>query len=697
MPEYLSPGVFIEEIPARLKAIEGVSTSTAGLVGAAERGPVAGSPVPFTPKSVDTQKGVIVPLDPTPVLVTSLADFRHQFGNLFNDPDVRGYLGHSVRAFFDNGGKRAFIARAAGDGAKRATLQVSQGTVLRLTTAARVGQDVIYLNSLRGVVTGSNGIAFHLISDGTLINAAHDVASYDTQGNILTLSAKLAAADMPASGVLAPDEVYAVPLGAPFSAGIGPMFHARNVGTWGGHLNILITNSDRPPTPIMSGATAADTIIQVRSTASFYRGAIVEVDHGAPPQRSYHALAEILPGNRLRLHTALGAAATTAGFARVAEIDVTVEDQASGAFETFKGLSWNPDNDSTIRLRHYSTAINTRSLLVYVQPPGFGGLVVGTESIAIANQPVTDRGTSMTPLVNAGEDGATLTDADLVGVDGGPGARTGIQSLQDIDDIRIIAAPGVTTSTVQGELITQAERMRYRFAVLDGKRDPAGPSVVNSILTHRNAYDTSFGAYYTPWPSITVGDRQVDLPPSGYITGVYARTDNDRGVWKAPANEVVLGITGLHVYITTGEQDLLNPRGVNAIRRFEGRGIRVWGARTLSSNPELRYVNVRRFLIFLEASIDRGTQWVVFEPNTPDTWSRVVDSVSAFLHTQWRSGALFGRKPEDAFYVRCDETTMTVDDIQNGRLICEIGVAIVRPAEFVIFRIEQITGYTTKA
>jgi phage tail sheath protein FI len=380
---------------------------------------------------------------------------------------------------------------------------------------------------------------------------------------------------------------------------------------------------------------------------------------------------------------------------RVLEIDVMVADSASGAFETFKALSWNPDPDAAIRLRHYSTTINARSRLVYVQPPGFGGLG-GSESPTPATQPITDRGTVMSPpTASAGTEGAALTDADLVGLDGGPGLRSGIQSLQDVEDIRIIAVPGVTTPTVQTELITQAERMRYRFAVLDAERLPAGPSIVNSILAHRNAYSSSYAAYYTPWPTITVVDRQIDVPPSGYVIGIYARTDNERGVWKAPANEVVRGITGLNAYLTTGEQDLLNPRGVDAIRRFEGRGIRVWGARTLSDDPEDKYVNVRRFLIYLEASIDRGTQWVVFEPNAPETWSRVTDSVSAFLFTQWRDGALFGRKPEDGFFVRCDETTMTVDDIQNGRLICDIGVAIVRPAEFVIFRIEQITGYAT--
>jgi phage tail sheath protein FI len=701
MPEYLSPGVFIEEIPARLKAIEGVSTSTGGVVGAAERGPVAGSPLPFTAQVGDAQTGVLVPPDPTPVLVTSFADFTRQFGNLFPDPDVRGYLGHAVRAFFDNGGRRTFIARVAGAGAARAFVRVSQGTVLRLARPASVGDTTIFLTSLRGVATGAGALSFFRVSNGTLINAAHNVAAYDTRANSVTMPALLAA-DVLANGRLDPDQVYATPAGAAFSAGTGPQFHARNVGTWGGNLAVSITNSDRPATPITVAAANGDTIVQVQSTTSFYRGAVVEIDHGAPASRSYHAVAEILPGSRLRLNPALAAAATIAGFARVAELDVVIEDPTTGTLEIFRGLSWNPDNDVQIRQRHYSTAINTRSRLVYVQPPGFGGLA-GAETVAIAGQPITDRGSPMRPLAaNSGNNGAVLSDADYVGVDPGPGQRTGIQSLQDVDDIRIIAVPGVTTRTVQNELITQAERMRYRFAVLDSPLDVTGPSVVNGVLTHRNSYDSSFASYYTPWPQITIsdpltGDRALDLPPAGYVMGIYARTDNERGVWKAPANEVVRGATGLHTYITTGEQDLLNPRGVNAIRSFAGRGIRVWGARTLSSDPEFRYTNVRRFLIFLEASIDRGTQWVVFEPNAPQTWSRVVDSVSAFLFTQWRDGALFGRRPEDAYFVRCDETTMSVDDVQNGRLICNIGVAIVRPAEFVIFRIEQITGFSRQS
>ena len=236
---------------------------------------------------------------------------------------------------------------------------------------------------------------------------------------------------------------------------------------------------------------------------------------------------------------------------------------------------------------------------------------------------------------------------------------------------------------MQLALIGQCELLRYRFAILDGELEPQAGSLT-SILKHRNLYDTSFAAYYAPWITVSLDGQPRYLPPSGFLAGLYARVDNARGVWKAPANEPVLNALALKTNFTTGEQDVLNPRGVNLIRRFDIGGIRVWGARTLSSDPDVKYINVRRTLIFLEASIDQGTQWVVFEPNTPETWTRLSDSVSAFLTTQWRSGALFGRKPEDAFFVRCDETTMTSDDILNGRLICHIGVAIVRPAEFVI-------------
>jgi phage tail sheath protein FI len=691
MPEYLSPGVFIEEIPARLKAIEGVSTSTAGFVGAAERGTVAGFALPYTPAAADR---ITLPADPAPVLVTSFAEFGRQFGAPFADPANTGYLGHAVRAFFDNGGRRCFITRVASATAARATLQVHQGPYMRLLRRATTGDTQLFVSSVRDLSTTAappgNTIRVFRLADGSAVGATPiTVSNYDVRTNTITIPA------LGAGITLEPDEVYIRPHppGGPVTA-TGPRFFARTPGTWGDRLRVTIVSADRPPTAIVANAAIGAGTIGVASTSSFYRGAIIEIDHGAPRDQTYHEVTDILPGNIVQFLPVLAAAATTAGFVRVVEIDVTVEDPISRTFESFRGLTWNPRTDVEVRRRHYTTAINSRSRLVYVQPPGIGGLA-GTETFGIDRQPSTDRTLPVSPLTGTfGNDGALPpTDIDIVGVDNGPGQRTGIQSLQDVDDIRIIAAPGRTGAAVQNELITQCERMRYRFAVLDGERDPNPAGVVTSILAHRNLYDSSFASYYTPWVEVAIGEERLALPPSGYVAGIYARVDNDRGVWKAPANEVVRGAVGLSAYITTGEQDLLNPRGVNAIRRFEGRGIRVWGARTLSSDPEFRYTNVRRFLIFLEASLDRGTQWVVFEPNAPQTWSRVVDSVSAFLFTQWRDGALFGRRPEDSFFVRCDETTMSVDDVQNGRLICNIGVAIVRPAEFVIFRIEQITGF----
>ena len=182
------------------------------------------------------------------------------------------------------------------------------------------------------------------------------------------------------------------------------------------------------------------------------------------------------------------------------------------------------------------------------------------------------------------------------------------------------------------------------------------------------------------------------VPPGGAVLGVYARTDVERGVFKAPANETVRGAVKLRIDINDQAQEVLNPRGVNAIRSFPGRGIRVWGARTLSANGLWKYVSVRRLFIFLERSIYEGTQWVVFEPNDDRLWARVTDTLRLFLRNQWRNGALFGRTEKEAFFITCDRTTMTQDDILNGRLICEIGIAPVRPAEFVVFRIFQHTA-----
>jgi phage tail sheath protein FI len=200
-----------------------------------------------------------------------------------------------------------------------------------------------------------------------------------------------------------------------------------------------------------------------------------------------------------------------------------------------------------------------------------------------------------------------------------------------------------------------------------------------------------------PYPVNLARPADYSVPPSGHMLGIYARTDVERGVHKAPANEVVRGILGLQRTLSKGEQDILNPYpvNINVIRDFRSnnRGIRVYGGRVITSDSDWKYVNVRRLLIFLEHSIDRGLQWVVFEPNAEPLWARVVRTVSDFLTVVWRNGALEGTKVEEAFFVKCDRTTMTQTDIDSGRLICVVGVAPVKPAEYVIIRIGLWTAH----
>jgi phage tail sheath protein FI len=336
------------------------------------------------------------------------------------------------------------------------------------------------------------------------------------------------------------------------------------------------------------------------------------------------------------------------------------------------------------------TAINSSSRLVRVAS------VTGALTRP-ANQ-------ALTPLGSAGTEGAVIAPGDYTGntdpIPGPPapadaellGRGRGLAAIAAIDEVSILLAPDEVRTglaTVTDQVINQCEILKDRFAVVSAVR---GLSDVAGI---QPTTDTSYAAFYFPWIRVfdpSINDTRL-IPPSGHVAGIYARTDVERGVHKAPANEVIRGARDLEFPVTKGMQDVLNPRGVNCARDFrtDGRGIRLWGARTMSSNGEWKYINVRRLFLFVEESIDEGTQWVVFEPNDEPLWARVRRSITNFLISVWRSGALMGLTQEEAFFVKCDRTTMTQDDIDNGRLICYIGIAPVKPAEFVIFRISQKT------
>jgi hypothetical protein len=285
---------------------------------------------------------------------------------------------------------------------------------------------------------------------------------------------------------------------------------------------------------------------------------------------------------------------------------------------------------------------------------------------------------------------ADLTDANQV--------IAALKEFEKIDEIAIVAAPGALDNAVQTAVINHCELLEDRFAIIDGQRT----QTIDVAHIQGAVGDSNYAALYFPWVEVTkqtidtatgkpVGGR-LFVPPSGHLAGIYGRVDETRGVHKAPANEVVRGALTLEYLVSREEQKGLNPDGINVIRGFDGRLV-VWGARTLGgdANGEFKYINVRRLMNFLRESIDQGTQFVVFEPNNPSLWQKIIRTLRAFLTNVWRDGALFGLTPEEAFYVKCDETTNPPEVRDLGQVVTEIGVAIVRPAEFVIFRIAQVT------
>ncbi|MCI3920987.1 phage tail sheath family protein [Paenibacillus sp. TRM 82003] len=537
-----------------------MSTSTAGFIGLAQRGPVEG----------------------LPVLVTSMNDFKRNYGSYLSENQFGSYryLAYAVEHYFVNGGSRAYIMRVAPSDA----------------APAKSGEGALQLT-------------------------------------------------------------------------------ARNPGAWGNAIQATLEPSSKAKTQIYE--VVGDTKYRVKNNAGFNEGDVVLFEAAGEKQFGKVVSSR---DNVIELETALEGDVVDAGLLATKTLstcEFTMTVNYGDEFEQFEKCSLN------ILAANYVDKVAARSALVEVTAnAGDAGAVhplevIGQTSISLAG----------------GSDGSqgALSAGDFMGEDNGPGKRTGIQAFIDNDQASIMAVPGVTDPNVQLALVAHCENLGSRFAILDIPREK---TKVPDVLTHRDIFDSSYAAMYNPWLQVfdPLEKRSVYIPPSGSMAGVYARSDSTRGVEKAPANEVVRGCTGLDVQYNKGEQDILNPKGVNLIRSFSGQGIRVWGARTTSSNALWKYINVRRLFIFLEESIKAGTNWVVFEPNDERLWARVQRTIDAFLTRVWRGGALMGSSPGEAFYIDISRNTMTQDDIDNGRLICVIGVAPVKPAEFVIFRITQKTN-----
>jgi phage tail sheath protein FI len=359
--------------------------------------------------------------------------------------------------------------------------------------------------------------------------------------------------------------------------------------------------------------------------------------------------------------------------------------RAPTAVETYDNLSPDPTANN-----FYQPLIDGASNLIKVSQPA-----------TVNSRPGNTNG-SLIEFAGGG-DGTGVTLADVQGDPAkNPGEKIGLAALEEIDDISLLCCPdendtlSIPNFTVADLLVAQCERLMDRFAIIQA------PQTAGDIGKHYPSSVSKYAAYYYPWLNIVdpVTSKQRLIPPGGHVAGIYARSDTARGVHKAPANEVIRGLyvdpqdpgKGLQVKVAKGQQDLLNPRGVNCLRFFPGTGNLVWGARTTTHDPQWKYVNVRRLFIFVEKSIERSTQWVVFEPNDEPLWATLRRSVGGFLRRLWMDGMLQGAKKEEAYFVKCDRTTMTQDDIDNGRLIMVIGIAPVKPAEFVIFRIGQWAG-----
>jgi phage tail sheath protein FI len=546
MPEYLAPGVYVEEISTGPTPIEGVSTSVAGFLGPTERGP-------------EYVK-----------LITSWLEFQRWYGGHVSSDQT--FMTYAVQGFFDNGGKRCYVAR--------------------VTSQNHTGAN-----------TGLNaGIA-----------ASPDTASGNPLGNL-----------------------QLVAIGA---------------GNWGNNVFVKIQKATN------TSAKAADWF---RLRLLYYT---------TKPAKAYDPN---VVANRQKA-------------------DYVPPDYV----EDFDNLSIVPSDVNSV-----ITTVNGGSQLIRVRWNANGPAKLTIDSTA-----------DFAALLAGGKDGQAMTalglddylgTSDAVGgfdkdPQGRPsdllGRASGFQGVAMVKEISLLLAPDQAREAAPfpllGKIVTDCEDTRDRFGILS-------VPLVFPIDNPTPSADTTYAAQYYPWIKVydPVTQDEILIPPVGHVAGIIARTDIDVGVHKAPANQVVIGATNLQKPVPKGDQDVLNPVGINCIRDFrtDGRGIRLWGARTMTSDPEWKYVNVRRLFLFVEQSIDRGTQWVVFEPNSDPTWARVVRTITAFLVTVWRSGALMGTTQEQAFFVKCDRTTMTQDDLDNGRLICYVGLAPVKPAEFVIFRIGQMTA-----
>lgn len=729
MPEYLAPGVFVEEVSYRAKSIEGVGTSVAGLVGPTRSGPLRGKPE----------------------LLTSFADFVRIYGDAsdltFGSTNVLNHTAIAAKAFFDGGGTKLFVSRVvagvnstdsngAGSSATFASrADAGNRVTFRSRFAGKQGSCTLELlwrdsENLLKVETVSNPVDGDILFlDATGLPIGVRAATTNTtdvpdnsfpmnfKGLVRKQGTQFIIVDnicqiTPANGALEGDDLKATG-----SGGMGVLMPAGLVNGPGVSVTFTKVSLRQPKVGNLDNGTSATLTlngpinIDAFVAGNNYWGNLT-VLHGSisgnATQFTVTGDTDINAGVATPIPFYLSALAAVPLAAQAVLIqrnfDLDVYSNGEPIY-SYNNISTSPTGDrslaSVLEANPAKRSDALSSPISCTLNANSGEEVIAAlYSLFDANalDPLANPLTGSRYLITlaGGGDGNAPVAADYGGEIDEVNGNTGFAAFEDIEDIAIVMAPAAAADASNHQAIVlemqkHCRKMRYRVGIVDA-RDGMSLSEVRDF---RSQFDDSRLALYYPWvvAADPTGQRNsITVPPAGFIAGVYANTDVQRGVHKAPANEPVIGAMSLAQDINRFQQELLNPEGINCLRSFPGRGHRVWGGRTMSSDPEWKYVNVRRYFLYLERSIEKSTQWVVFEPNGERLWSNVRTTVEDFLYNEWFNGRLLGPTPKIAYFVRCDRSTMTQNDLDNGRLVCEIGVAPLRPAEFVIFRIGQKTA-----
>lgn len=629
-----APGVYIEEVQLP-GPIKGVGTSTAAFIGPARKGPIN-----------------------TPVFLTNWTQFLEAFGltdalgPFITTPLV--YAPHAVRGFFENGGASCFFVRVGT--AARASLSLDDRDGRPALTVTAKQEGVAGMGITAEVLDSSIAATTAVKAEGTL-NGASTADSVD-----VTLT----------TGDLRPGDIVLLDEGG----------------------NNELATVDR-----VVGAT-----VTFRSNLlnAYAGGEAIRIADLSPGQRTFRVADStgIEPGSYINATPQGGA--TQSAVVQSVDTANRLLTLAQGFTNNISMVIADPDVDvatQEFELRIVTPGSGTQSFTNLSMNPGhsrYFAKIVNSSStdVTLADPPSPSLPPQNVPAVAGAGNLLNGLDDDISQIQTA-NYLAAIDALERVDEVNILCIPDRTDQSVQQAMIDHCTKMADRFAVLD----PVRNSTIAAISAQRlqAVSDNGYAALYYPWITINnpVAEGRITVPPSGHIAGLYARTDGTRGVHKAPANDTLRGVLALERTLSDDEQGPLNEQGVNVIRSFPGRGIRVWGARTTSPNTQWLYINVRRLLLFIEESIQEGTQFAVFEPNDIGLWATLRRQVTDFLTRVWSDGALVGATPDDAFRVRVDEELNPASKRALGILTIEVILFPTTPAEFIVFRIIQQPGGPT--